>query len=159
MRIVSVLLIPCILIFGCTSSRNITTSPTDLSDLAESVEGKTVQVLFRDGREIDAREVKVFPDSTTMVDESGNRIAVRTLSIRMVSAKDHGTGFLEGIGIGSLSGAALGLLLAVVWVGKPRDLEGLAYAYLSGFGAGAGFLVGGIMGLVNGHTDNLTIVK
>jgi hypothetical protein len=106
-------------------------------------------VVFLDGRRVEAQNVTATPDSTSFLEiPEGLRFTVPTHTIDKIINKDSFVGWLEASGIGLLAGAGTGALVAAVAGG------GNSYAVvgLIAVGATAGVLVGGITGLILGHT-------
>ncbi len=99
-----------------------------------------------DYREVTVRSLQVTPDSTSWLNARTHQLeTVSTAQIKEIRFVRRGRGALEGLGIGLLSGAALGAVLGYAacpctsWFGE-------AYGFSRGYGAGVGVRVGGFLG-------------
>ncbi|HTP12269.1 MAG TPA: hypothetical protein VMM37_01525 [Bacteroidota bacterium] len=148
MKLVFSLLISVIYV-GCSSSSAV----SSFDGFNADAEGRDATIVFRDGRELDVQNVLALPDSTHFWNEKTHAVTVvPTHTIKNVVLTNHFVGFLEGVGFGAIGGVA-----AILAMGGGTSQE-------HGFGAGAdvftmilagaaaGGLIGGIPGVIIGHS-------
>lgn len=156
MRFLSSSLIVCIIQMGCSSSSIVLSFETFNSD----AQGRSATIIFQDGRKVDARNILAFPDSTHFVNEGTSAITVvPTHTMKKVVFINRGMGFLEGFGVGALIGSATVLALNAI---SPSSGEfgGADYVILFALlGGGAGGVIGGIPGVIIGHTYEYNFVN
>jgi len=148
-----------IAVVGCGSSYMVSSSSNgerlSFSEFNAAVENEKAEIVFQDSTSLHVQQVRAEPDSTSWLDPIiGARDAVPTYKIKKIILTNKTRGFLEGAGIGFLSGGAPGLLAAVGYVAaSPHDeFAGIAYVAFPAMGGGAGLLSGIIVGAINGHT-------
>lgn len=96
---------------------------------------------------------------------SGIAHEVPTSDIDRVTFRDHGKGGLEGLGLGLLAGAALGVFLGVAQadeqcVSPCATVTSEGKAFVGGvIGAGVGAVLGGALGYVAGHREAYTFSR
>jgi len=143
-------------LFGCGSTYQVRSEPgaeESLNAFNIDAYDRSGTIALEDGREVDARNVRVTPDSTYFMGGKSRAAAVVPFrSVRTVVFKNHVIGFLEGFGIGAFLGAGVGLALGSSSKGGAHsgleiDAAGIALI----FGA-AGALLGGVPGSLIGHS-------
>jgi hypothetical protein len=77
-------------------------------------------------------------------------VSVPTWQIKTIALNSHGKGAGQGLGIGALSGAALGGLAGLADGDDPEGFLSFSKEAKAGLGAGAGVIVGGVIGLLAG---------
>lgn len=159
MRPFFVLAICCLTQIGCGSSYTVSSVP-DRKHLsfeqfnAEAGDGGA-DVVLQDGSRVNVLAVRAEPQSTSwQLSKTSERVAVPTSTIRTVTFTNRALGGAEGAGIGFLSGAALGFLVAipVVSANSQDEMIEMAYIVLPAGGSVAGLFIGVITGIVSGHT-------
>jgi hypothetical protein len=155
MKVVWSVLVFCILQMGCSSSYVVSSSPeTDPSFKTLNVEAydKSATIVFRDGRELGARNIMASADSTRFLNETTDAITVvPTHTIKKVVFTNRGVGFLEGFGWGALIGSATASVLFAISPEVEIDSDSVVWAVLL-FGGLPGGVIGGIWGGIAGHT-------
>ena len=157
----SCLLVACIAYGGCTSSYTVSSTPgsgESFDTFNEAAKGELVTIVGHDGRKVHATEVVAGPDSSSFRDDStGARRVVETHQIERITIPVGGLGILEGLGWGTLSGAGTGLVVAAIMYpflkdGREIPKEAI-FLFMPALGAGAGLILGPIIGGSIGHTD------
>jgi len=148
----------CVVVTGCSTTFMISSPEKDesqsFSEFNEFSSGRQGTVFFLSDTSLNAQDISAGPDSTSLVVlETYEKKVVATTQIKEIVFKNHGLGAFEGFGLGLLSGGAVGVLSAVIAVGSPHGLEGLAYIYLPAIGGALGSLVGVGVGANSGHTS------
>ena len=160
-RVLSGLLTFSIVHLGCSSSTIVSSSTNpEGSSTTFNVYAKderaalvfgTARVVFQDGKQIDAQDVKAAPDSTSFLNViTGSSSVVPTHEIEKIVLTDRFIGFLEGAGLGLIGGAGTGLAVGAIIEGGGGN--GWAKFGLTVIGGLAGLPIGGILGLVLGHS-------
>jgi hypothetical protein len=161
MKVMCSVLVFCILQVGCSSSYEVSSSPIagpSFNSFNVEANDRSATVLFRDGRELDVRNIMASPDSTRFLNEKTNSATVvPTHTIKKVVITNHGVGFLEGVGwgagIGIVSGATLGLIGSTSkYSGSTGEDVAWATLTLGAIGGAVGGFIGGIWGVVAGHS-------
>jgi hypothetical protein len=149
-----VLLVSLLFSIGCSSSYEVSSSPTADSSLnAFNVEAseRSGIIVFQDGRELNVSNIIASPDSTRFLNEkTGERTVVPTHTIRTVVITNHGVGLREGFGWGALVGTVTASALLAA-SGAEIDSDSVVWAVLL-FGGVPGGVVGGIWGVIAGHS-------
>ena len=157
MKVISGVLVFCSIQLGCSSSYEVTLSANaDPSFETFNVEAndRNATIVFRDGRELDVRNIMASTDSTRFLKDTADAITVvPTRTIKKVVFTNHGVGFLEGFAWGAGIGAVTFATLALVngegaW---GADLLGTTLFFAAVGGAGGG-VIGGIVGVSIGHS-------
>jgi hypothetical protein len=156
-------LIICIILMGCSSSYVVSSSQNaepSFKTFNVDVYDRMATIVFKDGGELDARNIVASPDSTRFLNDiTGAMTAVPTHAIVKVLQTNRGTGFLEGIAWGAGAGVVAGLLTGLV---ASASSSGNTHAFggadmadvtlaLGAAGGGAGVVIGGIIGVSIGH--------
>jgi len=144
---------------GCGSSYNVSSSSNgervSFSEFNAAVENERAEIVFKDDSTLYVQRIRTEPNGTSWIQPiTGVRDTVPTHTIKRIILTNRARGALDGAGVGFLSGVAAGLLVAVPYVGAHSDDEfaGLAYVVFPAIGAGAGLLIGTIIGITSGHT-------
>jgi len=132
---------------GCTSTHRVAQDTGGYSHVTEDVTGETVRVVLRDGQTMKLKNLYVGADSTRGTRPNGERRHVPTAALRKLTVVDHGTGVVQGAGIGI--GTGLGTTL--IATGTAEDDLGRAIALVGGLLVSipltvVGGAVGGIIG-------------
>lgn len=161
MKVIFGVLFFCILQLGCSSSHEVSSSPTGGSSFttfnADAYE-RNGTIVFQDGRELAARNFIASTDSTRFLIATTDAIAVvPTHTIKEIVFTNHGVGFLEGFGwgagIGIVSGAILGLIGSTSkYSGSTGEDVAWATLTLGAIGGAVGGVIGGIWGVAAGHS-------
>lgn len=150
MKIVSGVLVFCIIQMGCSSSYVVSSSPNadlSFSTFNTDTEGGTGTVVFHDDREVEARNIVASPDSIRFLNAATDAMTVvPTHTVKRVVFKNRVIGFLEWAGIGAVVCGGVGLSLSAN--NKNASGVGAAYAILGG---PVGAVIGGVAGVVAGH--------
>jgi hypothetical protein len=141
---------------GCSTSYQVSSSPNAEPSYAtfnmKAVENDGL-IVFRDGGEVDAKNIVASRDSTRFRSMPSDALTVvPTQSIEKVVFTNHGSGFLEGFGLGALGGGVT--VLVIRGVSAPGgEFSGAAYTIaFTLIGAGVGGVLGGIPGLIIGKS-------
>lgn len=155
MKIISGLLMSCLILGGCSS----TSVVTSFEAFNAEAEGRNGTMEFRDGRKMDVHHVLAFADSTHFWNEgTGAATVVPTRTIRRVFFLNRFAGFLEGFGFGALGGGVAVLALSAAGP-NTGEFAGADYVVLfTLLGAGAGGVIGGIPGVIIGHSEEYQFV-
>jgi hypothetical protein len=160
-KVIFGVLVFCILQLGCSSSYEVSSSPTgDSSFTTFNVDAsdRSGVIVFQDDSDLDARNIAAAPDSIRFLNEKTNAItAMPTHTVKKVVFKNHGVGFLEGFGwgagIGIVSGAILGLIGSTSkYSGSTGEDVAWATLTLGAIGGAVGGVIGGIWGVAAGHS-------
>ncbi len=161
MKVIFGVLVFCIFEMGCSSSHEVSSSSIGDSSFTTfnvDVYERSGTIVFQDGRELAARNIRASSDSTRFLTEENEAITVvPTHTIKKVVITNHGVGFLEGLGwgagIGLVSGAALGLIGSTSkYSGSTGEDVAWATLTLGAIGGAVGGVIGGIWGVVAGHS-------
>ena len=158
MKVLSVLMIICIVHAGCSSSYYVSTSPDadpSYPEFNTYADGRSGVIILEDGSELEIRTIIASPDSTVFVKERNGAIGVvPTRTIRKVVFVNRLSGYLEGFGLGALAGAATILTMRLASPSGGGELSGWDYTLLfTVLGAGGGGVIGGIPGVTIGHRN------
>jgi len=135
---------------GCTSTHRVAQHAGGYSQVTEDVTGETVRVVLRDGQTMKLKNLYVGADSTRGTRPNGERRRVPTAALRKLTVVDHGTGIVQGAGIGL--GTGLGTTL--VATGTAEDDLGRAIAFVGGLLVSIPLtVVGGTVGGVIGQKE------
>ncbi len=148
----------------CSSSYMVSSSlgaEESFSTFNADAEGRSGTIVFQDGRKLDAQNIIASPDSTLFLNgETGAITLVPTQTIRKVVLTSHGVGFLEGFGWGALVGSAIVLAIYTGDSGHTIELDPAGViGFVLLFGGGAGGVIGGIPGLIMGHSNEYQFVS
>ena len=149
MKVILVLLCLCTLQMGCSSSSVISSFDAFNAD----AEGRGATIVFKDGRELDARSVLALPDSTHFWNDGTNSLSVvPTQTIKYVVLMNRFVGSLEGVGFGAIGGCVAILAMGggtsqEHGFGGSEDVAGMFL-----LGAAAGGVIGVIPGTIIGHS-------
>jgi hypothetical protein len=155
-KIVSGVLVASLLFsVGCSSSYVVSSSPNpgpSFDAFNAEMQDKTGTIVFQDGGKWEGKNILVSSDSTRFLIETTDApMVVPTRTIKKVVFTNRGTGFLEGFGLGALAGSVVVLALPVASSGG--EFSDWSYVlFFTLLGAGAGGVVGGIPGLIMGHS-------
>jgi hypothetical protein len=143
---------------GCSSSYQVSSSPNaepSFTGFNVKAYERDAVIVFRDGREVEAKNIIASRDSTRFSLVTSDSITVvATQSIRKVVLTNHLTGFLDGFGLGALGGGLTVLVLNGIYGSNGGEFSGTDYKlFFIAAGAGLGGLIGGIPGLIIGHSD------
>lgn len=163
-QIISGVLVASLLLsVGCSSSYVVSSSanPGPSFDIFNiEARGRSATIVIQDGGEWEGKNILASSDSTRFVIETTDApMVVPTRTIKKVVFTNLGVGFLEGFGLGALAGsvAVLALRAAGPSGGEFSDWSyGLFFTLL---GAGAGGVLGGIPGLIMGHSYTYEFVS
>lgn len=138
---------------GCSSTYQLSSSAYD--DMSIQLDGADQSIVMKDGRELYVNRLKLLGDSVAWVDgltgEQRKEGKDQVLKI-ILTKRDHLVGALEGAGVCLVAGALAG----VAAVPKHESEYTLLYMmYFGGIGAGAGLLLGAVLG----HRDNFEFTK
>jgi hypothetical protein len=141
---------------GCSSSSVVSSFEAFNAD----AEGRSGTIVFQDGRKLDVHNILAFPDSTHFLNEGTSAVfVVPTRTIKNVVFTDRGIGFLEGFGFGALAGSLTVLAISAASPAKGGEFSGVDYLlFFMLIGGGAGGVVGGIPGLIIGHSHEFQFV-
>ena len=157
-KIVSCFLVASLLFcIGCSSSYEVSSSSNiDPSFDTFNVDAydRSATIVFQDGRELDARNIVASPDSTRFLNEKTDAITVvPTHTIKKVVFTNRGIGFLEGFAWGALIGAATVLAVSAASPSQGHEFSGTEWTlFFMALGAGTGGVIGGIPGVIIGHS-------
>jgi hypothetical protein len=148
-------------IAGCGSSSIVSSSGHgDRTFEAFNVDAydRSGTISFNDGSELYARNIVVAADSTRfLIEETGEARAVSTQTVSNVIFKNHGIGFLEGFGIG-LAAGSLAVLALSADSSPSREFGSDYLLFFMAVGGGAGGVLGGIPGVIIGHSYDYQFV-
>jgi hypothetical protein len=161
MKLITIFFGLAILLSGCSSSYlvNSTGKPDpkyDYVEMNEKLKGQDVKIELKDGRDISAKNVKIYDDSISWVDQETNTESKASiLEINKIVMESSSMGALEGAGFGLLGGAGLGALVGQIHYGNDTEL-GTGGGAIVGLvlGGGTGLIVGSITGAIIGHSYN-----
>lgn len=143
---------------GCSSSYFISSQQGELSSYSQfntAAKEKKAAIVFQDDSSADAQEVLADPDSISWLPPTNNaRMTVAMHKIKKVVFKNPLLGLLEGAGIGLILGGAGGLVYEGGGGGSQDGFLGDFGGLPTAIGAGAGLLIGTIVGGAFGHTYN-----
>jgi hypothetical protein len=146
---------------GCSSSYSVRVAGKpdaeySYLEMNQVLQGENVTIELKNEGELSAEDVTISNDSIAWVDrgtEAASRASIR--EIRTIVLKSHGTGALEGLGLGLAGGGALGALVGQISVGNGGEWgTGAGAAMGLILGGGTGIVVGAITGAIVGHSDN-----
>ena len=141
MKISFCLCLICLLVPGCSSTVELTTTV----DVNRKIGESAATVYLNSGQEYEAREVHVRTDSTLFVDRNTEDILrLPTRDIRSIQVAHHFGGAAEGLLFGGLGGGTLGLALTAGMSTSGEEGSGRGLAIFTSL------VVGGIGGLVYG---------
>jgi hypothetical protein len=148
------------LITSCTSSYIINSSSpsyeTSVKEFNEFAADNDAEIILSDGKVFETGNVYLTLDSLLWIDqESKSKISVANSTLGKILIKNTSLGGLEGAGIGFLSGAVAGLVLALIITdtsGSKGDVEAFNYLSFPAIGGVVGALIGWITGNILGHT-------
>jgi hypothetical protein len=155
----------------CTSRRLINPADPESAGWQElnKNQGKA-QVTLNDNRKISAIRLHVRADSTAWVNVMNDQSqTVATTEIKMIRFKKSGRGTLQGLGIGILTGAALGAIIGFAAGDDPpckpvsNDFLGIGQGLCDAFRmsaaekAAAGAIIGGAAGALVGVTTGALV--
>lgn len=158
-------IISCVLVvslsfsIGCSSSYLISSSSTaeqSFDTFNVDAYGRSGTIVFQDGRKLDVQNIVAFADSIHFLNgTTGARSVVPRYTVKKIVFTNRGIGFLEGFGFGALVGAVSVLILIAASPGQGRqEFGGADFAlFLVAVGAGGGGVIGGIPGVIIGHSD------
>jgi hypothetical protein len=150
MKIVSGVLVFCIIQMGCSSSYVVSSSPNadvSFSTFNTDAEGGSGTIVFQDDSELEARNIVASPDSTRFLNAATDSITVvPTHTVKKVVFKNRFIGFLEWAGIGAVVCGGVGIALSA----SHQDASGVGAAYAI-LGGPVGAVIGGVAGVVAGH--------
>jgi len=155
MKVIPVLLSFFLVQMGCSSSSEI----SSFDGFNADAEGRGATIVFLDGRELDVQNVLAFPDSTHFWNDDTKALTVvPTLTIKDIVLTNRLVGFLEGAGLGAMGGC-----VAILAMGGGTSQEhgfgaGADVASMILLGAGAGGVLGGIPGVIIGHSHKYQFV-
>jgi hypothetical protein len=132
---------------GCTTTTPLKVNANEgdeLTGLSEEFRGEGISVVLTDGRVFPAIGLHLAPDSTSWFDPAGELVVVETTEIASIRRVDRDRGRLQGAGLGTLMGMALG---GTFMLRSFKNQDMIVGAHLA-FGAGA--LMGAIPGLILG---------
>jgi hypothetical protein len=146
----SVLVASPLFLIGCSSSYVVSSSPDgdpSFNTFNTDTYDRSVVVVFRDHRELDARNIVASTDSTCFLNETtGSTTVVPTHTVKEVIFRSHGAGFVDGL----LWGGGFGAILGAVGGLASGEGGGGAVFVAVAVGASTG-LIGGLVGLGIGH--------
>lgn len=156
MRAISGALTACLILGGCSS----TSVVTSFEEFNAHAEGRSGTIEFRDGKKTEAQHVLAFADSTHFWSEAaGAATVVPTRTIKSVHFLNRFVGYLEGFGFGALAGSVAVLALTAASP-STGEFSGADYVVLfTLLGGGAGGVIGGIPGMIIGHSDEYQFVS
>ncbi len=130
-----------------------------INDYYDTDSNHVYKIILNDGKELDEKEVKFFPDSSIQISQINTFTKPYLIPIKQIKRINYNRHWL-GIPFGSLTGAVLGTLAGAAGIipvyeshpnfygGQTRDIE-TGGAMILGFGAGS--IVGGIIGWLIGY--------
>jgi hypothetical protein len=142
---------------GCGSTSLVSTSAggeESLNTFNVDAYDRSGTIVFHDGGEVDARNIRARTDSTLFMKEDAKTVsAVPTHTINKVVFINCGVGLLEGIGFGAVGGVVTGLALSGGGGSNEHSFGwGADMAAITLFFGAAGGVVGGIPGVIIGHS-------
>jgi hypothetical protein len=146
---------------GCSSSYSVSMAGKpdaeySYLEMNQVLQGENVTIELKNEGELSAEEVTISNDSMSWVDrgtEAASQASIR--EIRNIVLKSHGTGALEGLGLGVAGGGALGAFVGQIAVGNGGEWgSGAGAAIGLILGGGTGIIVGVITGAIVGHSDS-----
>jgi hypothetical protein len=150
MKVISGVLVFCIVQVGCSSSYEVSSSATadkSFSTFNADASDRSGVIVFQDDSELDARNILASTGSTRFLNEATDSInVVPTHTIKRVVFKNRFIGILEWAGIGAVVFAGVGLALGASHEGEEA---GVAYVVYPG---PVGAVIGGIGGVIAGHS-------
>ena len=145
-KIVSTILVICFTNLSCSSSyskHDYSDDQRDYSKINSTSSRYSATVYLINGKSYDVENIVVTSDSTTWIDtNTSNKISVKTPDINRFVFKIHLAGGVGGFVIGSLSGLIIGYTKDMISEGEASF--GTAIGAI--VGAGAGLLIGAILG-------------
>jgi hypothetical protein len=159
MKLVTVLFGLAILLSGCSASYLVSSTGKpgaeySYQEMNEKLKGLDVKIELKDGSDISAKDVKIYDDSVSWVDqESDVESKTSILDINKIVMGSSWLGALEGAGFGLVGGAGLGALVGQIHYGNDTEL-GTGGGAIVGLvlGGGTGLIVGSITGAIIGHS-------
>jgi len=134
-------------VYGCSSTSTLTEG--------ETIDGN-VKIHFKDGRQVDASLFQMGKDTSQWTEPHTNLShSVASADITKVVFTSHGSGALDGLWIGALTGAGAGLIVAAAsnpGTDGSCGCGGMVYVVLPPGGALLGTLIGAGVGSISGHT-------